>query len=56
MADKLKMAKRRFAFFNDHARAHAAVNAIILAQELNVPLRSLPSEAMVAQFLALAKR
>ena len=62
IGDKLKTAtskpgvQKAFAFFNNHARANAAVNAIMLAQELNVPLRSMPSEAMVAQFPALAKR
>jgi uncharacterized protein YecE (DUF72 family) len=62
MADKLKTAtskpgvQKAFAFFNNHARANAAINAIMLAQELNVPLRSMPSEAMVAQFPALVKR
>jgi uncharacterized protein YecE (DUF72 family) len=61
MADKVGMAtskpsvQKAFAFFNNHARANAAINAIMLAQELNVPLRSVPSEAMVAQFPALAK-
>jgi len=61
MADKLKTATSKpgvqkvFALFNNHARANAAINAIMLAQELNVPLRSMPSEAIVAQFPALAK-
>jgi uncharacterized protein YecE (DUF72 family) len=61
IGEKLKTAtgqpgvRQTFAFFNNHVRANAAVNAIMLAQELNLPLRSMPSEAMLARFPALAK-
>ncbi|HWP59652.1 MAG TPA: DUF72 domain-containing protein [Candidatus Acidoferrales bacterium] len=61
IAEKLKNAaakpgvRQTFAVFNNHARANAAVNAIMLAQELNVPLRSLPNEGLIARFPALAK-
>ncbi|HXG52297.1 MAG TPA: DUF72 domain-containing protein [candidate division Zixibacteria bacterium] len=39
-----------FVFFNNHARASAAANAVMMAQELGVPLRAMPPEAMLAQF------
>jgi hypothetical protein len=42
--------KKGFAFFNNHARANAAANAIMLSQELGIRLRAMPSEAMLAQF------
>lgn len=42
--------KKGFAFFNNHARANAAANAIMLSQELGLRLKSMPSEAMIARF------
>jgi uncharacterized protein YecE (DUF72 family) len=42
--------KKGFAFFNNHARANAPANAIMLSQELGLRLQAMPGEAMVAQF------
>ena len=42
--------KKGFAFFNNHARANAPANAIMLSQELGLRLNAMPSEAMLAQF------
>ena len=56
MADRIKAAtstpgtKKAFAFFNNHARANAAANAIMLSQELGLRLRGMPHEGMVAKF------
>jgi uncharacterized protein YecE (DUF72 family) len=42
--------KKGFAFFNNHARANAPANAIMLSQELGLRLKAMPSEAMLAKF------
>ena len=42
--------KKAFAFYNNHARANAPANAIMLSQELGVRLKAMPPEAMVAKF------
>lgn len=42
--------KKAFAFYNNHARANAPANAIMLSQELGVRLRAMPPEAMVTKF------
>jgi len=42
--------KKGFAFFNNHARANAPANAIMLSQELGLRLKAMPSEAMLARF------
>jgi uncharacterized protein YecE (DUF72 family) len=42
--------KKAFAFYNNHARANAPANAIMLSQELKVRLQSMPPEAMVTNF------
>jgi uncharacterized protein YecE (DUF72 family) len=42
--------KKAFAFYNNHARANAPANAIMLSQELGVRLKAMPPEEMVAQF------
>jgi uncharacterized protein YecE (DUF72 family) len=42
--------KKGFAFFNNHARANAPANAIMLSQELGLRLKAMPSEAMIAKF------
>jgi uncharacterized protein YecE (DUF72 family) len=47
--------QKAFAFYNNHARANAPINAIMLAQEMGVGLRAMPNEAMVAKFPLLAK-
>jgi len=55
-AEKIKRAvgtpgvKKAFAFYNNHSRANAPANAIMLAQELGVRLNAMPSEAMIAKF------
>jgi uncharacterized protein YecE (DUF72 family) len=62
IAERIKTAastpevKKVFAFFNNHARANAAANAIMLSQELGVRLKAMPSEAMVSKFPQLAQR
>ncbi len=43
-----------FAFYNNHARANAAANAIMLSQELGVRLKAMPSEGMLVHFPQLA--
>lgn len=47
--------KRAFAFYNNHARANAPANAIMLSQELHVRLNSMPAEAMVKKFPEIAQ-
>ncbi|HKY07033.1 MAG TPA: DUF72 domain-containing protein [Candidatus Binatia bacterium] len=47
--------KKAFAFYNNHARANAPANAIMLSQELRVRLKAMPPEAMVSQFPELAQ-
>jgi uncharacterized protein YecE (DUF72 family) len=47
--------KKSFALFNNHARANAAANAIMLSQELGVRLKAMPSESMLAKFPDLAQ-
>ncbi|MGH7852453.1 MAG: DUF72 domain-containing protein [Candidatus Binatia bacterium] len=42
--------KKAFAFYNNHARANAPANAIMLSQELKVRLEAMPPEAMVTKF------
>ena len=46
--------KKGFAFFNNHARANAAANAIMLYQELGLRPKAMPGEAMIAKFPELA--
>ena len=61
MAEEIKSAvsaprvKKAFAFFNNHARANSAANAIMLSQELGVRLKAMPSEAMLAKFPELVR-
>ena len=58
-ANKLKTAARKpaikaaFGVYNNHAKANAPANAIMLAQELGVRLRAMPSEAMLDKFPTL---
>ena len=47
--------KKAFAFYNNHARANAAANAIMLSQELGVRLKAMPPEAMLQKFPDLVK-
>ncbi|MGH7827325.1 MAG: DUF72 domain-containing protein [Candidatus Binatia bacterium] len=60
MAEQIKSAtekrgtQKAFLFFNNHARANAAANAIMLSQELEISLKAMPSEALVAKFPQLA--
>ena len=55
-AQKIKTAARNpsvkavFGVYNNHARANAAANAVMLSQELGVRLKGMPSEAMVSKF------
>jgi uncharacterized protein YecE (DUF72 family) len=55
-AEKIATAARKptlkaaFGVYNNHARANAPANAIMLAQELGVRLRAMPSEAMLHEF------
>jgi uncharacterized protein YecE (DUF72 family) len=42
--------KKAFAFYNNHARANAPANAIMLSQELGVRLKAMPNEAMLEKF------
>ena len=48
--------KKAFAFYNNHARANAAANAIMLSQELGVRLKAMPPEAMLQKFPALMRQ
>jgi uncharacterized protein YecE (DUF72 family) len=48
--------KKAFAFYNNHARANAAANALMLAQELGVRLNAMPPEAMVIKFPDLVQQ
>jgi uncharacterized protein YecE (DUF72 family) len=47
--------KKAFAFYNTHARANAAANAIMLSQELGTRLKAMPAEAMLKNFPELAR-
>ena len=47
--------KKAFAFYNNHARANAPANAIMLSQELGVRLKAMPPEAMVTKFPELVR-
>ena len=42
--------KKVFVFYNNHSRANALANAVMLSQELGVRLKGMPPEAMVAKF------
>jgi len=42
-------------FYNNHARANAAANAIMLSQELGLRLKGMPPEAMLENFADLVK-
>ena len=61
MAERIKTAtstpgtKKAFAFFNNHVRANAAANAIMLSQELGLRLKGMPHEGMVAKFPEIAQ-
>ena len=61
MADRIKTAastagvKKGFAVFNNHARANAPANAIMLSQELELRLKAMPNEAMLAKFPQLVQ-
>ncbi len=61
MAEGIKAAtskpgvKKAFVFFNNHARASSAANAIMLSQELGIRLKAMPNEAMLAKFPELAR-
>jgi uncharacterized protein YecE (DUF72 family) len=61
-AQKIKTAagksgvKASFGFYNNHARANAAANAVMLAQELGVKLKGMPSEAMVSRFSEIVQK
>ncbi len=55
-AVRTRPVKKVLAFYNNHARANATANAIMLAQELGVRLRAMPSEAMLARFPELAQK
>jgi uncharacterized protein YecE (DUF72 family) len=48
--------QKAFAFYNNHSRANAPANAIMLSQELGVRLKAMPSEAMLEKFPDLAQR
>ncbi len=47
--------KKAFAFYNNHARANAPANAIMLSQELAVRLNAMPPEGMVTKFPELVQ-
>jgi uncharacterized protein YecE (DUF72 family) len=48
LAQQVLKIKKGFAIFNNHARANAPTNAIMLSQELGLQLKAMPSEVMVA--------
>jgi uncharacterized protein YecE (DUF72 family) len=48
--------QKAFAFYNNHSRANAPANAVMLSQELGIRLRAMPSEAMLEKFPELAQR
>jgi uncharacterized protein YecE (DUF72 family) len=47
--------KKAFAFYNNHARANAPANAIMLSQEMGVLLKAMPPEGMLTKFPELAR-
>jgi uncharacterized protein YecE (DUF72 family) len=47
--------RKAFAFYNNHARANAPANAVMLSQELKVRLKAMPPEAMIAKFPELVQ-
>ena len=48
--------KSVYGVYNNHSRANAPANAIMLAQELGVRLKAMPGEAMLEKFPELAQR
>ena len=46
--------KKAVVFFNNHARAQAVANALMLAHEMGLPLKARPSESLVQQFPELS--
>jgi uncharacterized protein YecE (DUF72 family) len=42
--------KAVFGLYNNHARGNAAANAVMLSQELELKLKAMPAEGMLAQF------
>ncbi len=42
--------KKAVVFFNNHARAQAVANALMLAHEMGLPLKARPSESLLLQF------
>jgi uncharacterized protein YecE (DUF72 family) len=48
--------QKAFAFYNNHSRANAPANAIMLSQELGMRLKAMPSEAMLEKFPDLIQR
>lgn len=46
--------RKIFAFFNNHARGQAAVNAIMLGHEMGKPLGARPMEELIGQFPELS--
>ena len=61
-AERIKIAasapgvKKAFAFYNNHARANAPANAIMLSQELGVRLKAMPPEGMLEKFPDLVQQ
>ena len=55
-ARRIKTAARKpgvkavYGLYNNHARANAVANAVMLSQELGVKLKGMPSEAMASRF------
>jgi uncharacterized protein YecE (DUF72 family) len=47
--------QKAFAFYNNHSRANAPANAVMLSQELGIRLKAMPSEAMLEKFPELAQ-
>ena len=47
--------QKAFGFYNNHSRANAPANAIMLSQELGVRLKAMPPEAMVTKFPELVQ-
>jgi uncharacterized protein YecE (DUF72 family) len=60
-ARKIKSAARKpgikaiYGLYNNHARANAAANAVMLSQELGIKLKRMPGEAMVSKFPDMIK-
>jgi uncharacterized protein YecE (DUF72 family) len=52
--EERKDLRKGYAFFNNHARGQAVVNAIMLKNEMGTPVNAVPSEELLKAFPQLS--